>query len=152
MSLRVLVKNKIYLSNLIVMTVLWTASSFCYFLINFQMKYIHGNTFLNTGSAALSESIAYLCGGLLVKKFGAKKSFISAFLFSATGSLLIIFIPHTSVSGTAYAGFVMATGFGVAATFNMVFIVTADYFPPALLGSAFGFCNLFARSFTFLSP
>jgi MFS family permease len=116
------------------------------------MKYINGNTFLNTGCSALSEVIAYLVGGVMISKLGVKKSFISAFLFSVAGSLLIIFIPAGSVSGTAYAGFVLTAKFGVSATFNMVYIVTGEFFPAALLGSAFGFCNLFARGFTFLSP
>jgi hypothetical protein len=120
--------------NFIAMAVLWTVSSFEYYLINFQMKYINGNMFLNTGFSSLSEIIAYLLGGLMIKKLGIKKSFITAFLFSAFGALLLIFILPTSVSEEAYAGFVLTAKFGVSATFNMVYIVTGDFFPAALLG------------------
>lgn len=88
----------------------------------------------------------------MIKKIGTKKSFISAFCFSILGSLLIIFIPASSVSQITFASFVLSSKFGVSATFVMVYIVTADFFPPALVGTAFGFCNLFARSFSFLSP
>jgi len=88
--------NKTYLLNLIIMTILWTVSSFDYYMINFQLKYIQGNVFLNSGFSSLSECIAYAVGGVMVNKMGTKKAFISAFLFSVAGSLCLIFInPET---------------------------------------------------------
>ena len=150
--MRVLFKNKIYLINFIVMTVLWTVSSFNYFLISFQMKYIEGNIFLNTATSTLSEVIAYLLSGLVLKKFDVKKSFVSACMLSVGGSLLIIFIKPEDVSQIAYAFFVLTTKFGISGTFNMVYIATANYFPPAILGSIFGYTNLIAKGFTFFAP
>ena len=73
-------------------------------------------------------------------------------MFSVAGSLLIIFIQPHEVSQVAYAAFVLTAKFGVSATFNMVFIVTPDYFPPSIRGQVFGFINLFSRVFTFFSP
>jgi len=147
-----LFKNKTYLVNLIVMTILWTVSSFDYYMINFQLKYIQGNVFLNSGFSSMSEAVAYGLGGIMVQKMGTKNAFISAFMFSVAGSLCLIFINPETVDQLVLAFFVLASKFGVSATFVMVYVVTLDFFPEAVAASAFGFCNLFARAFSFLSP
>ena len=63
-SLSDLIKIRRHLINLIILTVVWIASAFNYFLINFRMKYIEGNIFVNTSVASSSEIVAYILGGI----------------------------------------------------------------------------------------
>lgn len=87
-----MVQNKTYLVNLVVLTILWSVSVFDYYLINFQMKHIRGNLFLNSISSSIFEVIALAVGGLMAKFFGTKRSFIGSFALTILGSLLIMII------------------------------------------------------------
>lgn len=51
-----------------------------------------------------------------------------------------------------YSTFVLIARFGISAAFVTIYIVTSDYFPDAVTGTVFGFCNLFARIFTIFAP
>ena len=48
-----------------IMVMIWLASSFDYYLINFQLKYIHGDFFVNTIVASACEIPAYILGGIV---------------------------------------------------------------------------------------
>ena len=52
------------------MSILWGVSSFNYYMINLELKYIKGDIFLNTGGSSTAEVTAYLTGGLILAKFG----------------------------------------------------------------------------------
>ena len=151
-SIRELIKDKTYFINLVVLTTCWTCSSVNYYMIGFQLKHLKGSIYLNSILSSLFEVIAVAVGGAMVKLFGTKMGFIIAFSLSTLGALLIILVDEELVGKVIFAIFVFTSRFGVSATFAMVFIVTNDYFPPAMAGLTFGFCNLVARSFTVFSP
>ena len=82
-------KQKKIFFNLIIMSVIWLATSFGYYLIlslinTFDDVYISGLT------SSLSEMIAYVISGLLYEKIGVKLSFIIAFAISTLGGVLIL--------------------------------------------------------------
>ena len=54
------------------MTLIWTGSSFCYFLIAYEVKYIKGSLYENSLMSAGSELLAYLSSGLLIGPLGLK--------------------------------------------------------------------------------
>jgi len=62
--------------NLSCMVVVWIASSFCYYLISYQMKYLKGNLYVNGIISSSSEIAAYLSSGVIAKIFGIKKVLI----------------------------------------------------------------------------
>lgn len=59
-----LIKIKRHLINLVIMAVVWIASAFNYFLINFKMKSFPGNIYVNTSIASGSEIVAYILAGI----------------------------------------------------------------------------------------
>jgi len=76
-SLKELFRNRTYLTNVLVLLVLWVVASSDYFLINFQMKYIEGDIYVNTIVSSVSEIIAYLVTGALYDTIGPKVSFVA---------------------------------------------------------------------------
>ena len=78
------------LINVVCLLFLWIVSTFDYFLINFQLKYIKGDIYANTIVSSVSEVTAYLVSGALYDKIGAKVSFIGSFAIGIIGSLFYI--------------------------------------------------------------
>jgi len=60
---KVILGDRILLRNLILMMILFSASSFSYYLISYQLKYLKGDIFVNVIVSALSEMAGYLISG-----------------------------------------------------------------------------------------
>lgn len=88
-SLKDLIKIRRHTINLAILTFVWIASAFNYFLINFRMKYIEGNIFVNTTVASTSEVVAYILGGIAYQKIGIRFTLITAFAISCLGSIAL---------------------------------------------------------------
>lgn len=74
------------------MIFIWLASSFTYFMISYQLKYIPGDLYTNGMISSVSEVAAYVLSGLIYQKLGLKPTLIACFLFSMIGMLLILFV------------------------------------------------------------
>ena len=133
------------------MIILWSISSFDYYLISFFMKYIPGNIFINASFSTIAEIVATMTSGFVYKFFGPKTAFVLCFTISAVGGILIAFIPST---GNPYleAFFVLVAKFGISFAFTMVYLITPGLFPTELRGTVFGICNVAARLLTIFSP
>ena len=88
-SLKDLIKIRRHAINLLILVVVWVASSFNYYLINFKMKYIEGNIFVNNSVAATTEMVAYLVGGFAYQKIGIRLTLAIAFCISCIGSICL---------------------------------------------------------------
>ena len=125
------------------------ASAFNYFLINFRMKYLPGNIFINTTVASSSEIVAYILGGISYQKIGIRFTLITAFLISCLGSISLIiwgnYVDYVPLM-------ILATRVGVSATFNICYLANAQLFPSIFAGTAIGICNIFAKMSTILAP
>jgi hypothetical protein len=82
-------KDKKILTNLVIMSIIWLATSFGYYLIlslinTFEDVYTSGIT------SSASEIVAYVLSGLIYNRIGVKKSFIIAFSISTLGGILIL--------------------------------------------------------------
>jgi len=141
--------NKTILLNLILMIVMWTASSFDYYFITFFLKYIPGNIYVNTSISSISEIIAYCFSGSLMKILGIKMSYLIAWVIATTGGILMICF---SGSDAAMGVFVLLSKFGVSFAFNNSYLATPKMFPVQLTATAFGLCNVVARIFTIGAP
>jgi len=132
------------------MAYMWSAVSFCYYMIIFQLKYIPGNIYINSMSSALSEMVANILAGFLYKYLGAKKSFIVCFCVALVGGSLILFM---GVDNTTWVPiFIIFAKGGIAANFVIVYIASAEIFPVLFSATALGICNFFARFLTILAP
>ena len=83
------------LINLVVLLFLWVASAFDYYLINFQLKYIDGDIYVNTIVSSVSEVTAYIVSGALYDRIGPKISFVVSFVIGIIGSLFYITLSGT---------------------------------------------------------
>jgi hypothetical protein len=137
--------------NLILMIILWSISSFDYYLISFFMKYIPGNIYINASFSTIAEIVANMTSSVVYKFFGPKTAFVLCFTISAVGGILIAFIPST-VNPYLEAFFVLVAKFGISFAFTMVYLITPGLFPTELRGTVYGICNVAARFLTILSP
>eukprot|EP00347_Sterkiella_histriomuscorum_P017063 403350803 len=148
-SLRDLFKIRRHAINLTILVTIWIASSFNYYLINFQLKYIEGDFFINSIVASLVEVPAFLLSGYLYQKLGVKFVLPFSFSVSIVGSiLLIIFYDQVHLIPV----FILLARFGVGSTFNICYLANSQMFPTIFSGTAFGICNIFAKLATIISP
>ena len=135
--------------NLIVLLFLWVAASFDYFLINFQLKYIQGDVFVNTIVSSVSEVCAYIISGALYDTIGPKVSFIASFIIAIIGS--VFYIIFGDAHETLIPLMILSAKFGISGAFNVVYLANG-LFPPAYASTTFGMCNFFARLASMLAP
>ena len=102
---------------------LWIVASFDYFLINFQLKYIKGDIYVNSIVSSVSEIAAYLISGALFNVIGIKKSFVGSFIIAIAGSVLYTIYgdDHTNLIPV----FVLGSKFGISAAFNLVYLANS---------------------------
>ena len=60
-----LVQDKTYLVNLLIMVLTWSASSFCFYIIGFYMKYVPGNVFSNIIVSSVADGLSSIAAGLI---------------------------------------------------------------------------------------
>ena len=51
-----------------------------------------------------------------------------------------------------YPIFLLFINLGIVAEFDIVYLINAEYFQPAILATAYGICNVAARSISILAP
>lgn len=123
--------------------------SFSFFLINFYMGRVKGSLVLNTIFSQAAEMSANYLSMFIYAFLGAKLGFLSMFVLSIVGSiLLIIFFSNL----TLLPVFIICAKFGIAASFNMCFMGFVQLIPTIFSTRVFGFCNVLARTVTVLSP
>ena len=143
-------KQRKILTNLILMSLVWLAASFGYYLIltlvnTFQKVYISGLT------SSFSEAAAYIISGLFYDKIGVKLSLILSFTVSTVGGVLILAwgLQHQS-SPMFFFCFLLAK-FGITCVFNVCYAANSYFFPTLFAATAMGVCNFLARFFSSFS-
>ena len=139
------------LANLLIFVYLFCGVSFSYYLINFYMKYIPGNVFINTIVASIAESAASFVTGYIVKLLGARNGITCT---NAVAGVATVVLWLAEINGLVkeVPFFILLAKFGVCSFFAMMYISTLLYFPSRYLGAVFGICNTAARATTILAP
>jgi len=132
------------------MIVVWVSSSFGYYLISYQVKYLKGNLYLNGVILTLSEIAAYAFSAFILKKLGLKQTFVLSYALATVGMLCLILI--TTNNKYVIGMFIIGCRFGVSQTFNLAFIGNQLLFSISIVATSFGFCNAFARFATIFAP
>jgi hypothetical protein len=78
-----------YYPNLTKMTIMWTASSFSNYLLNFLNKYLEGSIFTNNYYEGIANMLSVMLGASIYSKLGKQKSFVLAFLLCIFGGVCI---------------------------------------------------------------
>ena len=77
--------NKANKINLVLMAIVWLSCSFGYYMINYQLKYLKGDIYINAFVTSGSEITAYLISGYLFEKFGLKMMLSISLMISIIG-------------------------------------------------------------------
>lgn len=78
-----------YYKNLAKMTVMWCASSFACYLMNYMNKYLEGSIYQNHCNEGIAGLLAILAGAQIYSTLGKKKAFLLAFGLAFAGGLII---------------------------------------------------------------
>jgi hypothetical protein len=118
------------------------------------LKYIDGNLFVNGFISSLSEIAAFFTSGFLLANIGLKQTLLLSFGCAMTGMVaLIIYSPEDHlVNQFLISLFVLGSKFGISQAMNLAYQGNVLLFPVSIVGSVFGVCNIFARSFTIFAP
>ena len=133
------------------MTFIWLSTSFNFYLIQFLINTFE-QVYLSAIGSAASEVLAYVFAGALYQMVGLKASLFLSFgiAFSGGCSLLSFGLAHPE--SLMFPIQVLVAKFGIACSFNILYVSHSTIFPVAFAASALGFCNFFARVFSATSP
>ena len=76
------------LVNLIIMTINWTTSTFCFYLISFELQNF-GSIYSTTYASLFAIIAATFVSGVIYEKLGLKITMIGSYTLGAIGALLI---------------------------------------------------------------
>ena len=128
----------------------WTAASFGYYLIGYQLKYIRGDFFINGLVSSSSEIAAYITSGTLLRVVGIKNTLQFSYLI---GFLGMFFLLVTTTDNQIWLSFFILGGkFGISQAFLVAFVAMSVLFPASISSTSFGICNVFSRIATVLAP
>ena len=144
--LKLISADRILMRNQVCMIFVWMGSSFSYYMLNMFVKYLKGDIFTNSIVMSVSESCGCLMGFVIYKFIGLKAVLTYCFLVSISG-MVGLFTVQTS-SQSLISLFVLAAKIGVSASFSLAYIGNQQMFPPLVLATSIGLCNLFARTVT----
>ena len=74
------------------MIVQWLACSFCYYLINFLIKYLPGDIFTNGYTTSAAEVASYVASGFLLKFLNVKISFLVSHVIGFAGMFCMLML------------------------------------------------------------
>ena len=150
-SLMYYLRQKRILQNLAIMAVVWLATSFNYYLIMYLVN-TFDRVYQSGIMSSMSEILAILVSGIIYRHVGIRGSISLAFGLALLGGAIIIFYGLQHESSWVFLLLVLAAKFGIAASFNIVYISNSEIFPVLFAASALGYCNLFSRVLSAVSP
>jgi len=134
--------------NLVVMTFIWCAVGFGFFLVNFQLKYLPGSIYTNCLASGASGFCAILIGGFVYKKLGLKPALQMSFLISLIGAILILSLD----TPTLMPVFTVLANFGMASGFTILFVSNVDLYPTLFTATALGIGQGFSNFAIIFAP
>ena len=132
------------------MTIIWGAASFTTYLLDYQLKYIQGELFLNNLVANIAEGVANAASGWMFYLLGIKKVMILSFTLATAGMLALV-ITETK-DQVLLILFILGGKLGIASAFNVAFLGNDVLFPTSIVATSYGVCQTFCRFITILSP
>ena len=150
MELADLWRDSIYRVNLIIMILSWSASSFCFYIIGFYIKYIPGDIFVNMITTCIADVISSIVAGVIAQYIGTQRTLFGSFAISALGGVCLNLVQKQNK--ILIMIIIMTTKFGINIAFTLCYIINAEYFPSIICSRVFGICNIFSRISTILSP
>jgi OCT family organic cation transporter-like MFS transporter 4/5 len=133
--------------RIIVMAMCWFITVFCYYIMNFYVKYASPDLWTNAIFAGLAFFSGCVFGGGIVNKIGLKYAFTSCFAFSSVMGYLMVFFSENQL---AQQIFLFLTTLGISACYNTCYLSNHQLFPAEIKGTCAGItstCGRFAGIF-----
>ena len=145
---------KVYRRNLILLMVLWSFSSFAFFLVPFYIGNNDLNIYLISLCLGLGEVISTLICMFVTHGRDTRKSLIVFCAVSCVGSLgaLVFSSVYKGSSQVPEAATYLVLYVGVVTCFDLVYLIVVDLFPTIFLATAYGACNVVGRFVSILAP
>lgn len=143
-----LIKDRTYLVNLFIMVLAWSASSFCFYILGFYIKYIPGDVFFNIIVTCVADAVSSITAGFIAGSLGTQKTLLGSFFMAGLSGFGLIFFTEPIYIMI----FMLLTKFGINVCFTLCYIINAEYFPAVVCSRVFGICNIFSRISTVLAP
>ena len=134
------------------MAILWLSSSYGYYLMQFQLKYVKGDLFLNGMFTAFSEMSAMIFSAIIFRIVGFKKALVISFMISIAAQSILILYQENGHSNLVFSILMLFSMFGVASALNLSWIGNNTLFPASMKATSFGICSVFARMFSMGAP
>lgn len=127
-------------TRLFAMGFIFLANSMVYYGLSLNVGSLGGSIYLNNFLSGLVEMPSYAFAQVAVETVGRKRTLIFLLAIAGVGCLV-----SGLVTGAAQTAVALTGRFGIAASFNMIFLYTTELFPTVVRSAALGSCSLVAR-------
>ena len=83
-------KNRVLLQNAICVILCWSIVNFNFYFLNFSVKYLKGDVFVNQISFSSADIIACFSCGFIAKYVGTKRTLFSCFLIAGVFAVICV--------------------------------------------------------------
>ena len=132
--------------------VLWVSCAFGYYLINFEIKYMPGNLYVNVLMSTTAEICAKAAAYTQQSKLGIRRSYYAGLSVALIGCMMILGSEGKIESRLVLGLCLFVAKFGVAFTFMINYLSIVKLFPTLFCGTAAGICNFGGRLATIFAP
>lgn len=138
-----------YLKNLLASIVLYAETTFCFYMLMFYLKYFPGSIYKNASVFAVSDLVAFVMAGIILKVATMRKGMIlSSFVAGCGGLSYLLFSDRIE-----WIPFMVCTSrIGMTMLFNICLISVNRLFRTINVATAYGLVNFFAHLFACLGP
>jgi Na+/melibiose symporter-like transporter len=150
LSIMEYIKVPTFRNNLIILTLLWVAVSFDFYLMGFYLTNMEGDINQNSLWQGVGMILAFIMSAPIIDRLGFKRSFAFFFVLSIIPAALYTMIPHKSA--TLISVLVFVGRLGICPCYSLTFIASNQLFPPAIKSSLFALCNIVARAVCMVAP
>ncbi|CAN6229688.1 unnamed protein product [Urochloa humidicola] len=139
-------------SRLVLSVIINLLSSVVYYGLSLNVVNLKTNLYVSVVANSLAEMPAYLLTALLLDRFGRKPLAIGTMLLSGTFCVAGSLIAGSGVMRVVRMACGMVGIFGMAATYNLLFIYTAELFPTVVRNAALGCTTQAAQLGAIVAP
>ena len=143
------------------MALVWSFGSFAFFLIPLYIGTIKADIYHMAFSTELAELLGIITCIYATRVMTLKNALMVACGYICFGSIVLLIFMTNYINedgtskdntGLAYPLILLVINWGINVAFDLAYLINVEYFPPSILATAYGICNLLCRLISILSP